>query len=128
MMTARTTTDMIGNTGKMVLVPWRVKEENIGDRKRKPYTRATFVCLFRFLMFSSAARLSRGQDPRLTSDNFPCCHIETEREDHDLCLSQSHYTETDPTSRERAQRSNSRVSDQVLHPLPTELPPHPHKK
>ena len=27
---------------------------------------------------------------------------ETERADHDFCLSQSHYTDTDSTSRERA--------------------------
>ena len=27
---------------------------------------------------------------------------ETELGDHDLCLSRSHYTDTDPTSRERA--------------------------
>ena len=46
--------------------------------------------------------------PRLTSDNFTCCHTaahsthETERGDHDFCLRQSHYTDTDPTSRERA--------------------------
>ena len=32
------------------------------------------------------------------------CHTETEQGDHDLCLSRSLYTDTDPTSRERAAR------------------------
>ena len=30
---------------------------------------------------------------------------ETELGDHDFCLSQSHYTDTDPTCRERAARA-----------------------
>ena len=33
---------------------------------------------------SSAARLSCGRVPRLTSDIFTCCHTETEREDDDF--------------------------------------------
>ena len=33
------------------------------------------------------------------SDNFYMLPHETERGDHDFCLSQSHYTEIDPTSR-----------------------------
>ena len=61
-----------------------------------------FVCLFCFLTSSSTTRLCRGRVPRLTSDNFTCCHTETERGDHDFCLSRLHYTYTDPTSRERA--------------------------
>ena len=50
----------------------------------------------------SATRLSCGQLSRLTSNNFICCHTETEREDHDFCLSLSHYTDTNPTSRDQA--------------------------
>ena len=70
-----------------------------------PNTRQSFFCcccLVVFLKFSSATRLSRGRVPRLTSDNFTCCHTETKRGDHFFCLSQSHYTDTDPNSRERA--------------------------
>ena len=34
-----------------------------------------FVCWFDFLMPLSITRLYRGRVPRLTSDNFTCCHI-----------------------------------------------------
>ena len=34
--------------------------------------------------------------------------------DHDFCLSQSHYTVTDPNSGEQAQGSNPRLTDQEL--------------
>ena len=54
---------------------------------------------------SSVTRLSRGRVPRLMSENFTCCHTETEQEDHDFCLSRSHYTDIDPTSKERAARA-----------------------
>ena len=57
----------------------------------------SLVC---YLTSSSATRLSQRQIPRLMSENFMSCHIQTEQEDHDFCLSQSHYTNTDPTSRE----------------------------
>ena len=59
-----------------------------------------------FLNVLAATRLSRGQIPRLKSDNCMCCHTDTERGDHDFCLSQSHYTDTDPNSRERARGPN----------------------
>ena len=36
--------------------------------------RFLFVCLFGFLTSSSTTRLYRGRVPRLTSDNFTCCH------------------------------------------------------
>ena len=48
----------------------------------------TDVCLFGFLTSSSATRLYRQWVPRLTSGNFTCCHMETERRDHGFCLSQ----------------------------------------
>ena len=65
--------------------------------------------------------------PRLTSDNFTCCHTEIERGDHDFVLSRSHYTDSDTeqTNRERMRRSNPRPRDQESHAIPTELPrPH----
>ena len=55
--------------------------------------------MFGFLTSSSATGLYRGRVPRLTPGNFTCCH--TRDRDHDFCLSQSHYTNTDPTSRKR---------------------------
>ena len=55
-----------------------------------------------FVWSSSTTRLNRGRAPRLTSDNDKCCHNKTEWGDHDFCFSRSHYTDTDPTSRERA--------------------------
>ena len=45
---------------------------------------------------SSAARLSRGRVPRLTSDSFKCGHTETEWGDQDFCLNRSLYTDMDP--------------------------------
>ena len=91
-----------------------------------------FLCVVRLfahththivLRYLLTTRLYRRQAPRLTSDYFTCCHTETERGDRDLCLSRSHYTDTDPTSRKRACDSNSRPPEQELHALPTE-PPH----
>ena len=59
-----------------------------------------FGWLVGFLTSSSTTRLYRGRVPRLTSDNFTCCHT-GEWGDHDFCLTRSHYTDTHPTSRER---------------------------
>ena len=47
-----------------------------------------FICLFGFLTSSSTTRLYRGRYPRLTSGS--AVTHETERGDHDLCLSRSH--------------------------------------
>ena len=59
--------------------------------------------LFGFLTSSSTTRLYRGRaarQERLTI--LRAATHETELGDHDFCLSRSHYTDTDPTSRERA--------------------------
>ena len=63
-----------------------------------------FFNLFAFLNSSSTtrSRLYRGRVPRLTSDNLRAATHETERGDHDFCLRWSYYTDTDPSSRERA--------------------------
>ena len=64
---------------------------------------ATGICLFGFLTSSSTTRLYRGRAPRqrvLTI--LRAATLETELGDHDFCLIRSHYTDTDPTSRERA--------------------------
>ena len=61
-----------------------------------------FVCLVVFLTSSSATRLYRRRVPKLTSDNLCAATHKTERGDHDFCLSRTHYTDTDSTSRERA--------------------------
>ena len=73
--------------------------------------------MFCFLTSSSTARLFRKRAQRLTSDNYKCCHTQ-DRVDHDLCLSRSHYTDTDPTSRERErpQRESNPVSQDISEP------------
>ena len=64
---------------------------------------ALFVCLFGFLTSSSTTRLYRGRAPRQERLTIlRAATHETELGDHDFCLSRSHYTDTDPTCRERA--------------------------
>ena len=55
---------------------------------------------------------------------------ETERGDHDFCLSRSHYTDTNPTSRERAATAGINLGPphQELSALPTELPRPPEEE
>ena len=65
--------------------------------------RIGFVCLFGFLTSSSTTRLYRGRAPRQERLTIlRAATHETELGDHDFCLSRSHYTDTDPTCRERA--------------------------
>ena len=71
------------------------------------------VGLFDFLMFSSALTSSCERVPGLTSDNFTCCHTETEWGGHDVCLNWSH-TDTEPTSGEQMRGSNPRHPYQEL--------------
>ena len=62
-----------------------------------------FVCLFGFLTSSSTTRLYRGRAPRQERLTIlRAATHETELGDHDFCLSWPHYTDTDPTCRERA--------------------------
>ena len=73
------------------------------------------ACLVGFLTYSSTTRLYRGRAPR------PVCVPHTrQRGDHDFCLSRSHYTDTDPISRERA--TTARIEPRTSSHLPTELP------
>ena len=81
------------------------------ERKRKKDKRENdvawhehlFVCLFGFLTSSSTTRLYRGRAPRQERLTIlRAATHETELGDHDFCLSRSHYTDTDPTCRERA--------------------------
>ena len=61
------------------------------------------ICLFGFLTSSSTTRLYRGRAPRQERLTIlRAATHETELGDHDFCLSRSHYTDTDPTCRERA--------------------------
>ena len=56
-----------------------------------------------FLTSSSTTRLYRGRAPRQERLTIlRAATHETELGDHDFCLSRSHYTDTDPTSGERA--------------------------
>ena len=62
-----------------------------------------FVWLVDFLTSSSTTRLYRGRAPRQERLTIlRAATHETELGDHDFCLSRSHYTDTDPTCRERA--------------------------
>ena len=63
----------------------------------------SLLFLFGFLTSSSTTRLYRGRAPRQESLTIlSAATHETELGDHDFCLSRSHYTDTDPTCRERA--------------------------
>ena len=55
-----------------------------------------FVCLFVGCLSSQQhASVSQG---RICTDNFTCCHTETEAADPTFHLTQSQYTDTGPTS------------------------------
>ena len=71
---------------------------------REPHLRhSSLFCLFGFLTSSSTTRLYRGRAPRQERLTIlRAATHETELGDHDFCLSRSHYTDTDPTCRERA--------------------------
>ena len=73
------------------------------DKKKKKY-KLYFVCLFSwfFNVLVNYLVISRTgpKTERLTI--LRAATHETELGDHDFCLSRSHYTDTDPTSRERA--------------------------
>ena len=78
--------------------------EKIWSRRRsRRGRRRGFVCLFGLLTSSSTTRLYRGRAPRQERLTIlRAATHETELGDHDFCLSRSHYTDTDPTCRERA--------------------------
>ena len=62
-----------------------------------------FGWLVGFLTSSSTTRLYRGRAPRQERLTIlRAATHETELGDHDFCLSRSHYTDTDPTCKERA--------------------------
>ena len=72
-----------------------------------PFCNINLTCLFvwlvGFLTSSSTTRLYRGRAPRQERLTIlRAATHETELGDHDFCLSRSHYTDTDPTCRERA--------------------------
>ena len=53
------------------------------------------ICMFvGCLMSQQHASVSQG---RICSDNFTCCHTETEVADQTFYLTQSQYTDTGPT-------------------------------
>ena len=88
-----------------------------------------FVCLFGwlvgFLTSSSTTRLYRGQVPRLTSDNFTCCHTRDRVGETMTSVSVGHIilTLTQPVGNERPQRvSNPGPPHQESRALPSELP------
>ena len=62
----------------------------------------SFRILYELVMKNKRRKfvISFSRSLKLTSDKFKCCYTETERVDHDICLSRAYYTSTDPTSRE----------------------------
>ena len=54
--------------------PYGIVRTELLDNVEKLQHVIRFVCLVGFLTSSSASRLYRGRVPRLTSDNFTCCH------------------------------------------------------
>ena len=84
------------------------------------FTYHKLVCLVGFFTASSTTRLYCGQVPRLTILQLHAATHDTERGDHD---SQSHYIDTDPTSRERAATVGikPRPPQQESRSLPTQL-------
>ena len=72
-----------------------------------------FVCFVCFVSQRPRQQLGyivdRSQDWRLTI--LRAASHETKRGDHDFCLSWSHYTDTGPTSRERAATEGNRTQD-----------------
>ena len=87
-----------------------------------------FFCLFGFLTSSSTTRLYRGRAPRQERLTIVrAATHETELGDHDFCLSRSHYTDTDPTCRERATTAGIEpgTSSPGVARSTAELPRHP---
>ena len=78
-------------------------KSNHNKKNKVKNNKSLFVCLFVFLTSSSTTRLYRGRAPRQERLTIlRAATHETELGDHDFCLSRSHYTDTDPTCRERA--------------------------
>ena len=76
---------------------------SVTDRQKNVTDSFCFVCLVGFLTSSSTTRLYRGRAPRQERLTIlRAATHETELGDHDFCLSRSHYTDTNPTCRERA--------------------------
>ena len=86
----------------------------------------TELCLFGFFTSSSVTRLNLARVPRLTSDNCTCCHTDSERGDHDFCLSRSHYgrvsTKTETTRPETTRTVYSRFVSVLCFHLPNSKP------
>ena len=82
-----------------------------------------FVCLVSLRPRQQLGYIYRGLVPRLTSDNFMCCHT---RDRVGRPRHRSHYTDTDPADKVgsgRPQRgSNPGPPHQESRALPTELP------
>ena len=60
-----------------------------------PPPRTQFLSSVGCLTSQQHASVSQGQ---ICSDNFTCCHTEIQAADQFFCLTQSQYTDTDPTS------------------------------
>ena len=85
----------------------RIKSCKLGcwtvSQKLIDWKNILFVGSFGFLTPSSTTRLHRRRVPKSGLTILRAATHETEWGDHDFCLSRSHYTDTNPTRRERAE-------------------------
>ena len=77
--------------------------------------RPLLLFFFKLLTSSSATRLYRRWILRLKSENCTCCHTVTERV-RPTGLSRSHYTDTEPTRRERDRTHDPLTRSCALYP------------
>ena len=127
--------ELSANTSKL---KWNLKKKKKKKKKEKQWMNdyviwaikykaykilLKFVSLFGFLTSSSTTRLYRGWVPRLTFDNFTCCHT-WDRAGRLWLLSQP-VTLYWHRSNQWGAGSPSRDRIQELHDLPTELHPPP---
>ena len=107
-----------------MFLSWRLQG---GTHQNLSIAMLLLVCLVGFLTSSTTTKLYRGRVPRLTSDNFTCCHTRDRARRPWLLVSAGHIilTPTQPVGSGRPQReSNLGPHHQVSSALPTELP-HP---
>ena len=72
------------------------EEEQMEEKKKKnKKEKKLLLLLVGCLTSQQHASVSQG---RICTDNFTCCHTETEAADQTFHLTQSQYTDTGPTS------------------------------
>ena len=83
--------DIDGNAKEVEEEEWWTPEIKLGWQQKKKWESLFVGCL------SSQQQASVSQG-RIRTDNFTCCHTETEAADQTFHLTQSQHTDTGPTS------------------------------